>query len=105
VSAKDNQEDTMQWIAIGTPPFTDITTFDATCASHGGEPEGLEARWVGRIGDQLRVIMVWTTREQAERFFAEVLLPGLAATLGPDKRPELVGFAAERTYRRELVSP
>ena len=44
---------------------------------------------------------------RAERFFAEVLRPALAATLGPDKRPVLVGFAAERDDRRELdrVSP
>ena len=95
----------MQWIVIGTPPFTDIATFDAMCASHGGEPDGLEQRWVGRVGDELRVIMVWASREQAEGFFADVLLPAVAAQLGPDKRPELVGFAAERTYRRELVSP
>jgi hypothetical protein len=95
----------MQWIVIGTPPFTDIATFDDMCASHGGEPDGLEARWVGRVADELRVIMVWASRGQAERFFAEVLLPGLAATIGEDRRPELVGFAAERTYRRELVSP
>ena len=101
----NNQEDTRQWIVIGTPPFTDIATFDAMCASHGGEPDGLEQRWVGRVGDELRVIMVWASREQAEGFFADVLLPAVAAQLGPDKRPELVGFAAERTYRCELVSP
>jgi hypothetical protein len=48
----DTQEDTMQWIAIGTPPFTDIATFDAVCATFDGEPDGLEARWVGRVGDE-----------------------------------------------------
>ena len=95
----------MQWIVIGTPPFTDIATFDALCASHGGEPDGLEARWVGRVGHELRVIMVWASRDQAERFFTDVLLPAVAAKVGAGKRPELVGFAAERTYRRELVSP
>ena len=92
----------MTWIAIGTPPFTDIATFDAVCATFDGEPDGLEARWVGRVGDELRVVMVWSSREQAERFFTDVLRPALAATLGPDKRPTLVGFAAEREYRREL---
>jgi hypothetical protein len=91
----------MKWIAIGTPPFTEIETFDAMCASHGAL-DGLEARWVGRVGDELRVIMVWSSREQAERFFADVLWPALAAKLGPDKRPVLVGFAAEREYLAEL---
>jgi len=48
---------------------------------------------------------VWSSREQAERFFADVLRPALAATVGPDRKPGMVGFAAEREYRRELVSP
>lgn len=95
----------MTWIAIGTPPFTDIATFDAVCATFGGEPDGLEARWVGRVGDELRVVMVWSSREQAQRFYAEVLGPAVAAVVGPDRKPELIGFAAERSYQAELVSP
>ena len=95
----------MTWIAIGTPPFTDIATFDAVCAAFGGEPDGLEARWVGRVGDELRVVMVWSSREQAERFYADVLRPAVAAKVGPDRKPALIGFAAERTYVRELISP
>lgn len=97
----------MTWIAIGTPPFTDIATFDAVCATFGGEPDGLEARWVGQVGNELRVVMVWASREQAERFFADVLRPAVAAQVGPDRKPGMVGFAAEREYRRELdrVSP
>jgi hypothetical protein len=95
----------MTWIAIGTPPFTDIATFDAVCATFGGEPDGLEARWVGQVGDELRVVMVWASREQAERFFADVLRPAVAAQVGPDRKPGMIGFAAEREYRAELVSP
>ena len=91
----------MTWIAIGTPPFTDIETFDDMCASHG-QLDGLEARWVGRVGDELRVVMVWSSREQAERFFADVLRPAVAAKVGPDRKPALIGFAAEREYRAEL---
>ena len=94
----------MTWIAIGTPPFTDIATFDEVTATLG-TPDGLEARWVGRVGDELRVVMVWSSREQAERLFAEVLRPAVAAKVGPDRKPGLVGFAAEREYRAELVSP
>jgi len=94
----------MTWIAIGTPPFTDIATFDAVTATVG-QPAGLEARWVGRVGDELRVVMVWSSREQAERFFADVLRPAVAAKVGPGRKPELLGFAAEREYRAQLVSP
>jgi len=91
----------MTWIAIGTPPFTDIATFDAVTATVG-QPDGLEARWVGRVGDELRVVMVWSSREQAERFYADVLRPAVATKVGPDRKPELLGFAAEREYRAEL---
>jgi hypothetical protein len=30
----------MQWIVIGTPPFTDIATFDALCAATAGSLTG-----------------------------------------------------------------
>jgi hypothetical protein len=93
----------MTWIAIGTPPFADIATFDEVTATVG-QPDGLEARWVGRVGEELRVVMVWSSREQAERFYADVLRPAVAAKVA-GRKPELIGFAAERTYLRELVSP
>src|SRR3954453_9618971 len=90
----------MQWIAIGTPRFTDIATFDAVGATFDGEPDGLEARWVGRVGDELRVIMVWTSREQAERFFADGLRPALAAQAGPAQRPACGGPPRRRGRAR-----
>ena len=94
----------MTWIVIGTPPFRDIATFDEVTATLG-TPDGLEARWVGRVGDELRVVMVWSSREQAEQFYADVLRPAVTAKVGPDRKPALIGFAAEREYRAQLVSP
>ena len=95
----------MTWIAIGTPPFTDIATFDEVTATLGGSPTAWRPAGSASVGDELRVVMVWSSREQAERFFADVLRPAVAAKVGPDRKPGLVGFAAEREYRAELVSP
>jgi hypothetical protein len=93
------------WIAIGTPPFTSIETFDAVCARFGGEPAGLQARYVGTVGDELRIVMIWASKDDADRFFVDTLGPALAAVLGPEPagRPTIVGFEPERTYERELV--
>ena len=93
------------WIAIGTPPFTSVETFDAVCARFGGEPAGLQARYVGRVGDELRIVMIWASKDDADRFFVNTLGPALAAVLGPEPsgKPTIIGFEPQRTYERELV--
>jgi hypothetical protein len=90
----------MQWIAIATPPFTSVETFDAVRAHFGQEPDGLQARWVGAVDGGLRVVMVWESKAHADRFFAETLGPALAAALGPEPAgaPTVIGFTAERAY-------
>ncbi|MDP8938032.1 MAG: hypothetical protein M3O23_09955, partial [Actinomycetota bacterium] len=65
----------MQWIAVATPPFGSIEQFDTVMAQVGGEPEGLEARYVGTAGDGLRVVTLWESKAHADRFFAERLGP------------------------------
>jgi hypothetical protein len=95
----------MTWIAIATPPFTSIETFDAVHSRFGDEPAGLEARYVGSVNGELRVVMVWASKADADRFFVHTLGPALAAALGPEPAgaPTVVGFDAERSYHRELV--
>lgn len=95
----------MSWIAIATPPFTSIETFDAVCDRLGEDPPGLEFRFVGSVDGELRVVMGWTSKADAERFLRGTLGPALAAVLGPEPAgaPTIVGFEAERSYRRELV--
>ena len=82
----------MTWIAIGTPRFTDIATFDEVTATVG-QPDGLEARWVGRVGDELLLVGV--------EVGAHV---GDAAALGADgadDRGDLgLGEAARHRHRR-----
>ncbi|HEX2273209.1 MAG TPA: hypothetical protein VHG90_04985 [Acidimicrobiales bacterium] len=97
----------MQWIAVATPPFESIEKFDAVMAQVGEEPEGLEARYVGRASDgKLRVVTLWESKAHADRFFAERLGPALAKALGPEPvgAPEVIGIDLARAYTREPVA-
>jgi len=95
----------MQWIAVATPPFNSIEQFDAVMAQVGGEPDGLQARYVGTADGRLRVVTVWESKAQADRFFTDTLGPALARTLGPEPvgAPEVVGIEVVRAYVREPV--
>ncbi len=95
----------MQWIAVATPPFGSIEQFDTVMAQVGGEPEGLEARYVGTAGDGLRVVTLWESKAHADRFFAERLGPALAKALGPEPvgTPEVTGIDVARSYVRQSV--
>lgn len=96
----------MQWIAVATPPFGSIEQFDKVMAQVGGEPDGLEARYVGTVGDGLRVVTLWESKAHADRFFAERLGPALARTLGPEPvgSPEVIGIDVARSYVRQPVA-
>jgi hypothetical protein len=92
----------MQWITVATPPFESVEQFDRVLAHAGGEPDGLEARYVGKAGSQLRVVTLWETKAHADRFFAETLGPALAKALGPEPvgQPQVVGIDVVRSYVR-----
>ncbi len=97
----------MQWITVATPPFESIEQFDKVLARVGGDPAGLEARYVGRADDgKLRVVTLWESKAHADRFFAEALGPALATALGPEPvgAPEAVGIDVARSYVRQPVS-
>lgn len=91
----------MQWITVGTPPFTSIDQFDKVTAQFD-TPEGLQARYVGTTDGELRVISLWESKEHADRFFADTLAPALTKVLSPEPvgRPETVGIDVERVYVR-----
>jgi hypothetical protein len=90
----------MQWITVATPPFESIEQFDRVLAAAGGEPDGLEARYVGTAGGELRVVTLWESKAHADRFFAERLGPALAKALGPEPvgTPKVVGIDVARSY-------
>jgi hypothetical protein len=95
----------MTWIAVATPPFTSIDRFDSVMSQLGAEPEGLEARYVGTTGGELRVVTLWESKAHADRFFTERLGPTLAKVLGPEPvgTPEIIGIDVARSYVRQPV--
>lgn len=96
----------MKWITVATPSFASLEQVDAVIAQIDEAPEGMEARYVGRAGDgSLRVVSVWDSKAQAERFIAEKLGPAVAKALGPepDGTSELVGIEVARAYVRQPV--
>lgn len=95
----------MQWITIGTPPFTSIEEVDKVLAQLGEAPEGLHARYVGMADGKPRIVVLWESKAHADRFFAEKLGPVLAKMLGPEPvgAPEVIGIDVARSYVREPV--
>lgn len=95
----------MQWITVATPPFDSVEQFDKVHAQQGGEPDGLEARYVGTVDGTVRIITVWQSKAHAERFFTDVLGPALARALGPEPvgAPEVLGIEVARSYSRQAA--
>ncbi|MEV8375121.1 hypothetical protein AB0P21_20455 [Kribbella sp. NPDC056861] len=92
----------MQWIAIATPPYDSIDQFDRVMDNLGAEPDGLQARYAGAAPDGLRIVMLWESKDHADRFFTERLGPALAKALGPEPAgtPTVVGIDVARSYTR-----
>ena len=96
----------MQWITVVTPPFRSLEQIDALLPEVG-EPDGLDARYVGTADGELRIVGFWQSKEHADRFFAETLPPIMAKMLGPEPvgPSETVGIAVAREYIRQPVAP
>jgi hypothetical protein len=94
----------MQWITIGTPSFS-IEQVE-TVLAQVGEPDVLEARYVGTADGQLRIVSLWESKAHANLYFAETLPPVLARVLGPEPvgAPQVVGIDVARAYVREPVA-
>ncbi|MGH9224953.1 MAG: hypothetical protein ACRD2W_14530 [Acidimicrobiales bacterium] len=96
----------MSWITVSTPPFQEIEKFDAVVSAASGNPEGMEARYVGSTADgTLRIVTLWESKAHADHFFANTLGPALAKVLGPEPvgPADVVGIEVARTYVREPV--
>ncbi len=63
----------------------------ALAARLGDDHPGAIARFAGETQDGLRVISVWESKADSDRFFAECLSPVLAEMLRPDRvqRPQV----------------
>ena len=98
----------MQWITVASPPFTSIEQFDSMLDQLGGNPDGLNERYVGTATDgTLRVVSLWESKAHADQFFAsERFSSALAKVLGPEPvgAAEIVGIDVARSYVREPVA-
>jgi hypothetical protein len=68
-------------MTIAKPAFGTLEGFQKLIRARGigqGEPEGLQARYVADVGDGIRVVAVWGSKQHAARFLEERLAPALA---------------------------
>jgi len=90
--------DDAAWLTIADWPGGTIEVFDELSATHADDLHvGLLARYCGQLPDALRIVAVWASREDAERFF-ERLPAANRARLAPAGAPAVSGFAAQRAH-------
>ena len=69
----------MPYLTIAKPAFGTLEGFQKIMSAWGvgqGEPEGLQARYVADVGDGIRVVAVWESKQHADRFLEQRLAPG-----------------------------
>lgn len=80
----------MSVMSFATPPFADKESVQRVVAALGGEPDGLQARYVTSHEGGIRIIAVWESMEHVQRFQKEKLGPALAQAMGePTGTPDL----------------
>jgi hypothetical protein len=84
------EEDAVAYAIIVDSPAT-LEFHRALVARLGDDHPGAIARFVGETAGGLRVISVWESKADSDRFFAERLGPVVAQMLGPDRahRPQV----------------
>ena len=88
------------WITVATPPFTSLEQADGVLAQLDGPPDGLQARYVGTADDgRLRIVALWASKDDADRFRTERLGPAIDATareMGMDNSegPKITAYEA-----------
>jgi hypothetical protein len=63
------------------------------------EPEGLQARYVADVGDGIRVVAVWDSKQHADQFLEGRLASALATAFDePQGRPEVLQGEVANSY-------
>ena len=89
----------MSIMSFATPPFTDKEGVDRVVAALGGQPEGLQARFVISYEGGIRVVAVWESLEHFQRFGKEKLGPALAQVMGePTGTPKFESYDVLSSY-------
>ncbi len=96
----------MSIMSIATPPVAGKEGVERVIAALGGEPEGLEARFVIGNGRSVKVVAVWESAEHLERFSREKLGPALTQVMGePTGTPEFERYDVLSTYLAPATQP
>src|SRR5919199_840878 len=92
----------MSYLTIAKPAFGTLEGFRKIMTDQGvgpGEPDGLQARYVADVGDGIRVVAVWESKEHADRFLQERLAPALPTAFDePQGRPEVLKGEVANSY-------
>ncbi len=89
----------MTYLTIAKPAFGTLDGFQKIMSVQPNEPEGLQARYVADVGDGIRVVAVWESKQHAERFLEERLAPALASAFDePQGRPEVLQGEVANSY-------
>ncbi len=92
----------MSYLTIAKPAFGTLEGFQKIMGARGigqGEPDGLQARYVADVGDGIRVVAVWQSKEHADRFLDERLAPALATAFDePQGQPEVLEGEVANSY-------
>jgi hypothetical protein len=92
----------MSYLTIAKPPYNTLEGFQKLMSERGigrREPEGLQARYVAEVGDGIRVVAVWESKQHADRFLEERLAPALATVFDePQGRPEVLQGEVANSY-------
>ena len=92
----------MSYLTIAKPAYSTLDGFQKLMTPQGigqGEPEGLQARYVADVGDGIRVVAVWESKQHADRFLEERLAPALATAFDePQGRPQVLQGEVANSY-------
>jgi hypothetical protein len=98
----------MPYITVATPPMRSISQFDEVLGRLGEPPAGLRERHVGTTADgTLRVVSVWESKEDADRFLtSDRLGAAVAQVLGPEPTgtPDVLGIEVAHSFARPPVA-
>jgi hypothetical protein len=91
----------MAIIRIIRPPMVTADIYEAVNRKmnvHEDAPDGLISHAAGDAGGQWEIVEVWASREQAERFDEERLMPAIEAVMGgpPPNEGEMSVYEAHR---------
>ena len=79
----------MAFVVMSRPPSREMYEKVAKAAMQGGPAAGLIVHTASEVDGGVRVVDVWESKEDAERFERDVLMPAIEAALGGPPPPSM----------------